>query len=378
MICLDNSEWMRNGDCGPTRFEAQKETVELIANTKVNDNAETIVGILSMAGNRIDVNISPCRDMGAIMTAITKEVKVGGKSNFTGSLKTAQLALKNRINKSQRQRIVMFVGSPIQDDNEELVKVGKNMKKNNVAVDVINFGAEAQENAEKLDAFLSAVNSSDNSHLLNVPPGPHILSDLVVTSSILSPDHVGGAATATPAGGISVPGIGAVDPNQDPELAMAIQQSMEEQRRRIAEEKKTAEKPQAPPKVNPSPPSDDAMDEDEELQRALNLSMGAQKDDDHPMTGANVSTSTSTSTGTSSSTDSDIREALQDPDFMSSLLNSVPGVDQNELALDDILKELTDPNASKDNSKDNSKDTKKDPKDPNSGGPKDKGSSSKS
>jgi 26S proteasome regulatory subunit N10 len=45
------------------------------------------------------------------------------------------------------------------------VKLGKKLKKNNVAVDVINFGEE-QENEPKLKAFIEAVNSSDNRYFL--------------------------------------------------------------------------------------------------------------------------------------------------------------------------------------------------------------------
>ena len=49
---------------------------------------------------------------------------------------------------------------------ESLVKIAKKLKKNNVAVDIVSFGSE-EENTEKLDAFLEAVNSGDNSHLVS-------------------------------------------------------------------------------------------------------------------------------------------------------------------------------------------------------------------
>ena len=40
MICIDNSEWMRNGDYSPSRFQAQADAVNLIcgAKTQVNLN----------------------------------------------------------------------------------------------------------------------------------------------------------------------------------------------------------------------------------------------------------------------------------------------------------------------------------------------------
>lgn len=76
-----------------------------------------------------------------------------------------QLALKHRQNKNQRQRIIVFVGSPLDEDEKTLVRLGKKLKKNNVAVDVINFGEEV-ENTAKLEAFIAAVNSSDNRYML--------------------------------------------------------------------------------------------------------------------------------------------------------------------------------------------------------------------
>lgn len=34
MICVDNSEWMRNGDYSPSRFHAQADAVNLICGAK--------------------------------------------------------------------------------------------------------------------------------------------------------------------------------------------------------------------------------------------------------------------------------------------------------------------------------------------------------
>ena len=52
----------------------------------------------------------------------------------------AQLALKHRSNKNGGQRIVTFVGSPVEADVKALVQAGKMLKKNNIAVDVIVLG----------------------------------------------------------------------------------------------------------------------------------------------------------------------------------------------------------------------------------------------
>jgi hypothetical protein len=55
----------------------------------------------------------------------------------------------------------MFVGSPIECTAAELTKTGKALKKNNVAVDIVNFG-DAEVNSEKLEAFIEAVNKDGN------------------------------------------------------------------------------------------------------------------------------------------------------------------------------------------------------------------------
>jgi len=173
----------------------------------------------------------------------------------------------------------MFIGSPVKADKNSLVRMGRRLKKNNVAVDIVNFGEDA-ENTEKLEGFISAVNSNDNnryltsflfslfsllsslhslplsspllfltllssllpspllplflltpslfttlfrfsfcfsqiaivfrSHLVNIPPGPHILSDALVASPIICGE-----------GGVGVAGMDGfgVDANLDPELA---------------------------------------------------------------------------------------------------------------------------------------------------------------
>jgi 26S proteasome regulatory subunit N10 len=90
-----------------------------------------------------------------------------------GALKTAQLALKNRINKNQRQRCIVFVGSPISHSKDELERIGKLFKKNNISVDIINYGTEnsVNENVEKLETLVQAANTADTSHLINIPPG---------------------------------------------------------------------------------------------------------------------------------------------------------------------------------------------------------------
>lgn len=191
MLCVDNSESGRNCDYAPSRFAAQQEACTLITSHKINANQETTVGLLTMSGSHIDVLVSPTRSIGAIQTALASQVRIKGhESRFAAAVKTAALALKNRPNKNQRQRIIVFVASPLEPLSlDELLKVGRQLKKNGVSIDCINYGLEntaSNDNVERLEQFVQSVNNSDNtSHLLNVPVGPHHLSDMILNSPLL-------------------------------------------------------------------------------------------------------------------------------------------------------------------------------------------------
>jgi len=363
MICLDNSEWMRNGDYAPTRMEAQAETVNHIINRKINNNQESTVGMLSMAGDRIEMHMSPGRSIGQLMNCV-RGVHINGKCNFAVGLKTAQLALKNRQNKNQRQRIVMFVGSPVTADLKELKKLGSGFKKNKVALDVINFGAEnaTNENTEKLETLVNAANSSDNCHLLNVPPGPHILSDLVCTSAILT--EGGGAA---PAAGGAVGGGMSME-EEDPELAMVLRMSMEEERQR-------QERAQASAGVDGDTAAavaaaamqddDEYEDDDALLAQAIAMSMAADGGDvdmsdvaatpapkpkpaEAPAAPEKAKPEAAEAAAKpdaaaamleDAAAEEDINDVLNDADFLNDLLESVPGMEGD---VDDILSSLAD------------------------------------
>ena len=68
-----------------------------------------------MAGKSPTVLCTPTPDLGRILNSM-QELDIEGRSSLSAALQIAQLALKHRQNKNQRQRIVIFVGSPIAED----------------------------------------------------------------------------------------------------------------------------------------------------------------------------------------------------------------------------------------------------------------------
>ena len=116
---------------------------------------------------------------------------------------------------------------------EEYEDLGMRLKKNNVAIDVINFANP--DNVGRLQALVNAANDgseeSPNCHFLDVPLGCSHITDVMITSPILQPEDqnmgAGSGAAGGNAGGDPLANLG-FDPNMDPELAMAIRLSMEE------------------------------------------------------------------------------------------------------------------------------------------------------
>ncbi|KAI9323552.1 hypothetical protein BX666DRAFT_1821769, partial [Dichotomocladium elegans] len=324
---IDNSEWMRNGDYTPTRLVAQNEAVNLIFSSKTQANRENTVGLMTMAGKSPEVLVTLTSDVGKILTAL-HGVKISSKADFLTGIQIAQLALKHRQNRNQRQRIIIFVGSPVETDERTLVRLAKKMKKNNVAVDIVNFGEEAA-NTTKLEAFINNVNNGDNSHLVTIPPGPHILSDMLISSPIISGEE-GATGNFGSGGGDFEFGV---DPNLDPELALALRISMEEEKaRRDAEAAKQSSDAEKAQSGSSSSGGGDKMavdskplaavhtddTEDAELQAALAMSM----QDNHG--------------------------ALEDNDEMMAVLNSLPGVDAKDERIQKALEGLSEKKDDKD------------------------------
>jgi len=323
LILVDNSDYARNGDFYPTRWEAQEEAANIVAQAKCQENAESAVGLMTMAGKQAEVLVTPIQDPGRILTAF-HGVKLGGGIHLTTALQIAQLSLKHRLNKNQKQRVVVFIASPVVEDERTLENLGKKLKKNAVAVDIVNLELANPEQNQKLQKFVDAVNSSDNSHYVEAAGGMQMLSDFLISTPVLS----GGEGGAM--GGLGNEFGGSMDP----ELEMAIRISLEEEKertRRQEEEKKKAEgkieeeKPAAAVdnqmKIETENKEQvDEMDEEELMRRAQELSL----QDPSQAQGGNQGKD----------------EVFQDPSFVNELLTSIHGIDPTSEEIQKALEQV--------------------------------------
>ncbi|XP_034410049.1 26S proteasome non-ATPase regulatory subunit 4-like isoform X2 [Cyclopterus lumpus] len=344
MVCVDNSEYMRNGDFLPTRLQAQQDAVIIVCHSKTRTNPENNVGLVTMANNcEVLTTLTP--DTGRILSKL-HAVQPRGNISFCIGIRVAHLALKHRQGKNHKMRIIAFVGSPVEDNEKE------------------------EMNTEKLTAFINTLNGKEGagSHLVTVPPGPS-LADALLSSPILAGE--GGAVLGLGTGDFEF----GVDPSADPELALALRVSMEEQRQRQEDEARRAAVVSAADAGTASPAADESddallkmtvphtesaipalpdfsrMTEDEQIAYALQMSMqgeaaeiGAEDMD----TGADM--------GSSKAKDEEDYDVMQDPEFLQSVLENLPGVDPNNEAIRNAMGSLASQTGSKpDNKKDEDK-----------------------
>lgn len=304
MIVVDNSEPSRNGDYTPTRFDAQSDAVSILFQNITQGNPESSVGLMAMGGKGPEVLATLTTDQGKILEGLHRtKKKISGTAHLATGLQVAQvslfdqddllppkkwvreadslvmkqLALKHRQNNSQRPRIVAFVCSPIDDSQSDLVKLAKKMKKSNTTVDFVLFGDMDEGNQEKLEAFNNEVKGSgEGSHLVVIPPSNRLLSDQLISSPIMLGEGAGSGAGGGGDGGASAEDFPfGVDPAQDPELALALRMSMEEEKARqekLAREEASKAAPKSLETVEEDGESTPLLDENGKVRN--------QKDDD--------------------------------------------------------------------------------------------------
>ncbi|NWY19394.1 PSMD4 ATPase, partial [Aphelocoma coerulescens] len=244
---------------------------------------------------------------------------------------------------------------PRESPHSQLVKLAKRLKKEKVNVDIINFGEE-EANTEKLTAFITALNGKDGSgsHLVTVPPGPS-LADALISSPILAGE--GGAMLGLGASDFEF----GVDPSADPELALALRVSMEEQRQRQEEEARraaAASAAEAGIAAAGGDESDDAllkmtigqpdfgraglpdlssMTEEEQIAYAMQMSLQGAEFAQAEAAEVDSGTAMDTSEPTKEEDDYDV---MQDPEFLQSVLENLPGVDPNNEAIRNAMGSL--------------------------------------
>mmetsp|Transcript_1536 Transcript_1536/g.1042 ORF Transcript_1536/g.1042 Transcript_1536/m.1042 type:complete len:111 (-) Transcript_1536:599-931(-) len=110
---------------------------------------------MAYSGKRPDIKLTQSMDEGLLLNAINS-IDIKGEADIITAIKVSQLSLKHRQNKNQRQRIIIFVGHPLGHEEDDFEALGQFLKRNSVAVDVINFAHP--DNVAKLQTLVRAAN----------------------------------------------------------------------------------------------------------------------------------------------------------------------------------------------------------------------------
>lgn len=385
MICIDNSEWTRNGDYLPTRVQAQRKAATTVFYYKRNNNPENTVGLVAMAGKRGAPNLlCTLTTDESKMTHCIDEIEPRGEVNLLTGIQVAQLALKHRANTNLHQRILVFVSSPVPHDREMIEKTGARLKKESISIDIVYMGEDPADEELLMALYNKANNANNSSHFLRVPPGTDVMR-AVSSSPILVEESAGGGGFAAEASAGNAQAAAALraselgteeelgfDPATDPALAMAIMASRQEEQQRLAAvaaqnaaTESAASKgdggvgdstPQAAPEVSgeaaataaaAAAADGDMMDEEAELmQQAMAMSRGydpafyagnAGMDEDEALARAMAMSME----GTQPAAEAEGGEPdPTDPEYMASVLANLPGVNPDDPALKDALDNL--------------------------------------
>lgn len=219
-IIIDNSEYSRNGDFQPNRYQQEIDCSDYFVRNLKNSSGNAHTAVIAGAGETPYVVLAD-----AETSAIYHEkLYIKGKLNILTSVEISLL--------TSPEEIILFHCSPISDvskqDSEyknKLIKLLKKLKKNNITLEVINFG-EIDTNTEFWEAIIQEV-GSDIIKLMNfMPEGGNLLWEQIsdYKQRLVFNNEDGGENPFMEYGGI--------DPSMDPELAMALRMSLEEEQQR--------------------------------------------------------------------------------------------------------------------------------------------------
>ena len=184
----------------------------------------------------------------------------------------------------------MFVGSPIKHSEEELLAIGKKLKRNSIAINIISYGATDQNN-DKLEKFINSVNNNNNSNMLSVQPGC-VIVDALFSSSLMGAEQPDQIMTDNVSGGNQQSGNVVPQSQFDRDMQRAFELSNEEEKKRHDTNTKKDNKDDSD-KTGPQhdkimtekqdAPEDEEMTEEQLLKLAMDMSKVEQKkqeDDD--------------------------------------------------------------------------------------------------
>jgi 26S proteasome regulatory subunit N10 len=88
VLLLDNSEFSRNGDFAPCRWDSQVEAAGNICDAKLGQNPESSLGVMTMAGTHVEVKLTQTTDIEVLRDSIG-HIEISKPNQIFNNLQTA-------------------------------------------------------------------------------------------------------------------------------------------------------------------------------------------------------------------------------------------------------------------------------------------------
>lgn len=278
MICVDDSQFMRNGDIRPNRLRAELDAINVIAHHVISARVENRVGILTLSAcpqvlqplTNNEVNL--LRKLYSIKTETLKE-EIHLVTGIKTALLTVKFVKKTNAMSSVRLRILAFVGSPFNGEQSQLDSLVDDLNKAKVSVDIVCFGSENSSKHKMFETFVAKLKTSN----FIVVPNDKVMANVLAESPIMSSNRT----------------VSLVNENIDPELAMAMKMSTEDHNTQFEADMKRAIEAST---IQSDKSQSKISEEEENLQKAIDMSMEFMKKNDIPVVKHNDSSKTQTET----------------------------------------------------------------------------------
>ena len=219
-VIIDNSEYARNGDFQPNRYQQQIDAADYYVRDLKNNSGNAHTAIIAGAGESPYVVLAD-----AATSAIYHEkLYIKGELDIYSSIEIALL--------TSPEEIILFHCSVVFGDEKkieeyknDLKKLLKKLKKNNIALKIINFG-EVESNTAFWSDISADFSGDDVISVINfMPDGGMLLWEQINSYSQFNSGGDNENAFME---------YGGIDPSMDPELAMALRMSLEDEQQRQA------------------------------------------------------------------------------------------------------------------------------------------------
>lgn len=219
-VIIDNSEYSRNGDFQPNRYQQQIDAADYYVRDLRNNSGNAHTAIIAGAGESPYVVLAD-----AATSAIYHEkLYIKGELNICSSIEIALLTSPEEIILFHCS-VVLGDVKKIQQYKTDLKKILKKLKKNKVSLKIINFGEVESNNEFWSDISADFAGDDVISVISFMPDSGMLLWEQIKSFSQFNSANDNGDAFLE---------YGGIDPSMDPELAMALKMSLEEEQQRQA------------------------------------------------------------------------------------------------------------------------------------------------